>query len=519
MKNNDINNSNVKVKSRQIAAALLITCASLCCSCSDWLNITPEDTVSADELFSTYSGYHTALNGIYQELASNKLYGREFTWGFASALSQCYSNNNEPNVEKRYTYTERYEYNTNEVEGYTADIWLTGYNVIANINNLLQHLEKADKNLFPGVLEYEVELIRGEALALRAMMHFDLLRLFAPAPIEGNNTAGIPYNDQFPNKFAERLPVKDALQKIIADLEEACDQLKRYEGESTAREKYLTNWTLRYSQGIDGIMPFFLGRGTRLNYVAAQTLLARVYLYAGNQSAAQEVAQTVRTRYVAPLNNIAASENFCYLVATNPAWNSSDIRSYPHKLMQETLFGLYNVKLASNYEDLVSSSRNAFALKNVEQVYGNDISDVRYGKLIYEENPGAKGEDLIHRSLKYNVTNNASALENSMIPVIRISELQFITLECLSATDLPKAVDELNKFRKSVRGCTVDIVADTREDFLIALSKEIKREYACEGAHYFFFCKQHRLPVNDGLTDINLSSKYTLPIPQNEISL
>jgi hypothetical protein len=513
-----MNYKNIKFKTKQLAVVWLITCSSIT-SCSDWLGITPEDTVSADKLFSTYSGYHTALNGIYQELASSGLYGRELSWGFASALSQYYTNNNEPNIEKRYSHTEKYEYNTNEVENYTSAIWLSGYNAIANANNLLQHLEKADKNMFPDVLVHEVELIRGEALALRAMMHFDLLRLFATAPIEGDQATGIPYNDKFPNLFAERLSVENTLRKIIADLEEACSLLNLYEGETSSRENYLKQWSLRYSQNIDGIMPFFLGRGTRLNYAAVQTLLAKVYLYAGNAAAANETAQQVLSYYVTPLSNTPAPSGFSYLIATNPVWNGSDIKLYPHKLMQELLFGLYNTALATSYEDITAASRNAFALKNIENVYENDISDIRYGKLVYEENPGAKGEDLICRTLKYAVTGNANNLENTLIPMIRISELQFIVMECLSENNLQEAVNELNKFRKNIRGCTNDISADTRNEFLVNLSKEIKREFVCEGAHYFFFCKRHQLPVNDGQSDLNVPNKYTLPIPQNEISL
>jgi hypothetical protein len=503
-------------KGKQIAAIALITLASLS-ACSNWLDITPEDTVSADELFSTYSGYHTALNGIYQELALGNLYGRELTWGFASALSQCYTNNNEPNVEKRYSRTEKYEYNTNEVETYTSAIWLTAYNAIANANNLLQHLEQADKTLFPNAVDHEVELIRGEALALRAMLHFDLLRLFAPA--EENNAPGIPYNNLFPNKFAERLPVGEVLKKITADLEESCNLLELYEGDAAFRNRYLMNWNVRYAQSMDGVTPFFLGRGTRLNYIAAKALLANVYLYSGNLNAAQETAQNILEKYVATLANATALDGFSYLVASNPVWNSSDAKLYPHKLMHEIFFGLYNAQLASSYETLTSTSQNAFALKNVEGVYESDLSDIRYGKLIYEENPGASGINLIRRTLKYTVTANATGIENSIIPMMRISEVKFIHLECLSAVDLSEAVVELNNYRKNVRGCTVDITADTRADFLIALSKEIKKEFACEGAHYFFFCKRHRLPVNDGVSDINMANKYTLPFPQNEITL
>lgn len=511
-----MNISKIKVGSKQIAGIVLIACASLF-SCSDWLDITPEDTVSADELFSTYSGYHTALNGIYQELALGNLYGRELTWGFASALSQYYTNNNEPNVEKRYSRTEKYEYNTNEVEAYTSAIWLTAYNAIANANNLLQHLEQADKNMFPNAIDHEVELIRGEALALRAMLHFDLLRLFAPA--EGGNAPGIPYNEQFPNQFAERLPVDEVLKKITADLEESCNLLELYEGEAAFRNRYLMSWNVRYAQNMDGVTPFFLGRGTRLNHVAAQALLANVYLYSGNLNDAQETAQNVLEKYVTPLANATALYGFSYLIASNPVWNSSDAKLYPHKLMHEVFFGLYNAQLTSGYETLTAASNNSFALKNVTGVYENDLSDIRYGKLIYEENPGASGINLIRRTLKYTVTSNANNIENFMIPMMRIPEVKFIQMECLSAVDLPEAVVELNRYRKNVRGCTVDVTAATRNDFLIALSKEIKKEFACEGAHYFFFCKRHRLPVNDGVSDINMTNKYTLPFPQNEITL
>jgi hypothetical protein len=509
-----------KAAAKLFAAATIIACFSLF-SCSGWLDITPEDTVAADELFSTAAGYHTALNGIYQELASGSLYGRELTWGFAGALSQYYACNNEPNVEKRYSRTEKYDYNTNEVEGYTSAVWLAAYNAIANANNLLQHLDAADANMFPDVAVREPELIRGEALALRAMLHFDLLRLFAPAPAAGGDAPGIPYNDKFPNTFAKRLSVDTTLKRIVADLREACRLLDLYEGSEAFRNRYLMSANVRYSQNMDGVTPFFLGRGTRLNHVAARALLASVSLYAGDLTAAGETAQLILDDCVAPLSNAVALQGFSFMIASNPSWNTSDAKLYPRKMMSELCFGLYNSALASDYESLTAAaaSNNAFALKNVEGTYDNDLSDRRYGKLIYEENPGATGGNLIRRTLKYTVTANAKDVENSLVPMIRIPEVKFIQMECLSAVDLPQAVAELNDYRRNVRGCTADITATAREEFLKELSREIKKEFACEGAHYFFFCKRHRLPVSDGVSDIDMTDKYVLPFPQNEITL
>ena len=55
-----------------------------------------------------------------------------------------------------------------------AGIWSTAYNSIANANSLLKHLDETDVP-FHGDNK---AIIKGEALALRAMLHFDLLRCF-----------------------------------------------------------------------------------------------------------------------------------------------------------------------------------------------------------------------------------------------------------------------------------------------------------------------------------------------------
>lgn len=41
-------------------------------------------------------------------------------------------------------------------------------------------------------------MIKGEALAARALMHFDLLRLFAPALVSNPTSIYIPYVTEFP---------------------------------------------------------------------------------------------------------------------------------------------------------------------------------------------------------------------------------------------------------------------------------------------------------------------------------
>ena len=58
-------------------------------------------------------------------------------------------------------------------------IWEEGYNAVANCNNLIAHARHADPDLFE-LKESERALLEGEALALRAFIQFDMLRIFAP---------------------------------------------------------------------------------------------------------------------------------------------------------------------------------------------------------------------------------------------------------------------------------------------------------------------------------------------------
>ena len=36
-------------------------------SCNSWLDVTPQDTVDEDVLFSTGDGYRNVLNGVYKQ--------------------------------------------------------------------------------------------------------------------------------------------------------------------------------------------------------------------------------------------------------------------------------------------------------------------------------------------------------------------------------------------------------------------------------------------------------------------
>ena len=60
-------------------------------SCESWLNVTPSDRLSEEMLFNDREGFVKALNGVYIELNTNELYGRNLTAGALDVMGQYYS--------------------------------------------------------------------------------------------------------------------------------------------------------------------------------------------------------------------------------------------------------------------------------------------------------------------------------------------------------------------------------------------------------------------------------------------
>lgn len=145
------------------------------CGCSDWLDVQPTERTTSEDLFIDREGYRNALNGVYKEASSATLYGRELTWGLASVMAQDYKNNN---LTYAYAYAAEYDFESYaQTKSLISNIWSQSYNLIANCNHLLNNLAKADTAMFQ-LQRVERDLIMGETLALRALFHFDLLRLF-----------------------------------------------------------------------------------------------------------------------------------------------------------------------------------------------------------------------------------------------------------------------------------------------------------------------------------------------------
>ena len=101
-------------------------------------------------------------------------------------LAQHYTISNQDPL--RYLRTRNFEYNDGDFIFRKDNIWKGLYHAIANCNLILAQIDDQQRLFGPGIYE----LIKGEALALRAYLHFDALRIFAASALSNADAEGIP---------------------------------------------------------------------------------------------------------------------------------------------------------------------------------------------------------------------------------------------------------------------------------------------------------------------------------------
>src|SRR6185436_7494543 len=240
--------------------------------CKKFLDVPPKDQVPQSTLFKDEQGFKDALIGVY--LGMDKptnghnygLYTTNLSMGMLTTMAYQYDNATIANAGTGgafYNNVVYYFYSDGEVKQEIDGIWGGMYNNIANLNNILIQIE-GKKDLFHGD---NFNRVKGEAIALRALFHFDLVRLFGQPPLTGSTVKAIPYITQFSVKSTPFATVQSALDSCIADL-------------NNAKEMLAAADTSRVVKGVED--PFTSYTQNHLNYWAVQALLARVYLYKGD---------------------------------------------------------------------------------------------------------------------------------------------------------------------------------------------------------------------------------------------
>lgn len=481
-------------------------------SCADWLEVEMEDGILEDALYSDNEGYTTVLNGIYSSL--NNTYASFFGMGAVDAMAQYY------NVQRNashpfYVYAD-YRYDDESFDKASGSAWTHLYSLILNTNVLLEQCDKEDA----AISKKYYNTVKGEALALRAMIHFDMLRFYGPIySDETASQAAIAYLKDTERKMQEILPASKVIENILKDLKESADLLKedpiRTDGvNSSDSEDLRENNDFRYRQ-------------YRLNYYAVQGLMTRVYMWIGDKENAYTTVSNL-------IDEIEENETFPWITRTSIESSTPD-----RVFSTEVMFGLYNIQRNSLYRSYFDASLAGNALtfiggesgdaSKLENFYGSVSKDDFRRKYLwttekeFEENP--ETGDITIKSettfLKKYADVETSVHYRYMIPLMRTSEMYLALAELTD--DKEEAINLINKVRikRNVPDIAVpDNVELTSELLQEYITQEFAREVIGEG-QLFFYYKRHAMDTFATGTAANATfnmnvSSYVVPLPTIE---
>ncbi len=447
-------------------------------SCEGFLNITPDGQSKRDELLSTQQGIEDAMYGVYSQLRTQSLYGQELHFSTLEILSQTLWCNGSTGV----TAMSEYDWAHSSVKGVFDGVWTAMYKNISNVNSVL------DAPLVKDATVYPYTLYRGEALGLRAFMHFDLVRLFAQQYTVNPAADGIPYATDFSLITPDFESLEKNYEHILDDLHEA-------------------ELLLADEDSHEGDGNYMLDRQIHFNLRAVQATLARVYLTMGDKANAAHYALLVINDGKYTLKEKTEVVN--------------DLAGVLSK--KETIFGIYHAGFYTNVNAKLQQMTSYFSLdlrSDFMLLYEKDAAGSDYRTMAYFSESGT-GSGTKYRLSKftdiYELNNNAANRPSDLIlgiNMIRIPEMYYIAAEALLESDYDRALELYNAVRThrgleplTDKPLTVELINDERYKEMIG-----------EGQTYFNM-KRQNLPIlsHDGKTTYEPSAGiYAIPIPDAE---
>ncbi len=427
---------------------ILLAAGAIITGCSKKLDLNPTQSVNENLVFTSDANLKAALNGAYDVASGGFLLGGEF---------QLYSELLGANDEISWVGTfnqpdEIYSKSIITTNSYVRDTWLEAYKAINICNNIIANIavvNAADR-----------DRVKGEALFLRGLLYFELVKLYAKPYSAGSVTSnpGLPIitaptlngNTTIAGQTA-RSSVKATYDQIIADL-------------TTAKPLLSTD------------------NGVYAGAYAANAVLSRVYLQMEDFVKARDAANDVITNsgaalessYSKAFNNTSASLEDIFVLPITAQDGTNDL----HTFWSIRDFGARDGDVEINQDHL--------------NLY--EAADARLA--LFYDNGGT------YYSGKW-------LLQYKYIPLIRLAEMYLTRAECnfrlSTVIGATPAQDMLEIRGRAGLGAT----SVTLNNILL----ERRKELAHEGQR-IHDVKRLRQTVDGFAYDAN---KLVLPIPQREV--
>lgn len=436
-----------------------ILAASLSSCVNDWLDVAPSDGTDADAALTSSSDLAAARTGMYAALKGNSnlvdYYGQQFfVYGDVHAGDDYQYNNLGGSNRASFYYDMNYQ-TASEFSSSTSSsnvAWKSPYIVIGRANRIIA---AAEGGALSDAAEAKatIDQYAAEAKVLRALAHFDLVRIYGKPYTEDQGASlGVPLVTGVLESNAKpaRSTVAEVYTQVVKDLTEA-------------------------------ISSNALATETEPGYVSvwgAKAILSRVYLNMGDYANALSVAEDIiknsgaalwtRDQYFKAWDASTPNESE-FLFRLNVAGSTDN----------NDLNGIGNLQQRDGYKEMV-------ATKKFVDMLTSDPKDVRNDMFLPAK---AEKEVAVYGTNKVflnKLRGQGGNLRNvTIVPIIRLSEVYLTAAECaFRNNDKTKAVEYLNDLVKN-RTTTVASLATVDNITLDRILIERRKELIGEGQRYF----------------------------------
>ena len=189
-------------------------------SCSDFLNQTSPSELDNESTFNNAYYTELALNKVYGSLTQDQTYSN-FLPIIAGTNTDCELIDG-LGTDASNTSSERGNMNYNANPGWSqlSKVWDAMYGVIENANLVVDGINNSQLIQQAGATRTSMMRFRAEAMTLRAMIYFDLIRLFGDIPFKTESS-----NSDLSNVYIGKADRDDIMDELIIELEEAIGYL------------------------------------------------------------------------------------------------------------------------------------------------------------------------------------------------------------------------------------------------------------------------------------------------------
>lgn len=401
----------------------------MCGACERFLEVdTPQSQVVGESVFNEANLANSAIGGVYIDIRENVLRSSRCAQplGLYSDELQIVGGVQNPSIDPYY-------YNTISPLTTYVYFWENTYATIYKVNAIIEGVsnsEKLDKNT--------VDQLKGEALFLRALLHFNLMNLYGKVPYITTTSYAV-------NKAVSRMPEEEVFKNVFTDLEEAKKLLK---------EAYPTE------------------ERTRANKYVVSAFLSRVHLYAGNWEAAEKESSLLINNELYKMEKEDISKLF--LKASTSA--ILQLQPYP------TLNASEGSTFYSTSENI--DHKTVFLSDQLMQAF--EPGDGRLSKWTTVRTRVGK---TVYMPCKYRETWTTSPDSKEYSIVFRIEEQFLIRAEARAHLNkMEEAQEDLNVIRN--RAGLGNTTAANLPDLLTAILQERNVEFFTEMGHRWFDIKR-----------------------------